>query len=159
MKRILTFLVALTMLFAMFGCAPLKKQTQKVAGQCNITVDCINLVNHKEILAENLRQVIPENGIFLEHAGIDFYEGETAHDLLLRLAKHEKLPVDFASSQYGAYIRGIGSLYESDAGPASGWLYTVNGESLQVAADAYQLQPGDVVRFYYVQDFSNQEHI
>ena len=153
MKKIIALMMSLILVITLFACTPSEKAVHNVAGQCSITVDCKDLLDKTDALPEKVRAVLPQDGVFLAHEGIDFYEGETAHDLLLRLAKHEKLPVDFSDTQYGVYIKGIGSLYASDAGETSGWLYSVNGESMQFTADAYILQPGDEIRFYYLQDF------
>ena len=50
----------------------------------------------------------------------------------------------------GAYIEGIGNLYEFDVGELSGWMYSVNGSAPNVSCGKYVLKDGDTVSWYYV---------
>ncbi len=54
---------------------------------------------------------------------------------------------------YGSvYIEGIGNLYEFDAGPLSGWRYSVNGWYPNYGCSLYPLSPGDRVEWVYALD-------
>lgn len=55
---------------------------------------------------------------------------------------------EVAGSDY--YVSGIGGLYEKQHGPASGWMYSVNGVTPMKAAINYNLKDGDSVKWYYV---------
>ena len=52
----------------------------------------------------------------------------------------------------GAYIEGIGNLYEFDTGELSGWMYEVNGWFPNYSCSGYQLENGDTVRWVYTCD-------
>lgn len=72
---------------------------------------------------------------------VDVPEGANAYDTLVATG----VRVEGTSS----YVTSINGLGEGDAGEMFGWLYEVNGEMPSVAADAYVLDPGDTVRWYY----------
>ena len=52
----------------------------------------------------------------------------------------------------GAYVEGIGYLYEYAFGNLSGWLYRVNGAFADVGCSQYRLQEGDAVEWMYTTD-------
>ena len=72
-------------------------------------------------------------------------EGETALELVLRVAKYNGLRADSS----GGYVRGIGGLYEFDKGADSGWKIKINGEFPSVGADMIFLNDGDRVEWIY----------
>ena len=47
------------------------------------------------------------------------------------------------------YVEGIHNLYEFDAGPLSGWLYSVNGVFTNLSCSEYILKDGDRILFQY----------
>lgn len=47
------------------------------------------------------------------------------------------------------YIRGIGYLYEKEAGDMSGWLYRVNGKLPNYGASNYSVKAGDHIEWLY----------
>ena len=53
-------------------------------------------------------------------------------------------------SQYGKYVDSIGGLATGDHGSASGWVFTVNGESIMESADSCVLSDGDEVVWSYM---------
>ena len=72
-------------------------------------------------------------------------DGATAYDALIATgANVEGEP---------SYVTSIEDLAAGDAGPTSGWMFSVNGEQPSVAADECQLSNGDKVRWYYVDSF------
>ena len=86
-----------------------------------------------------------------------FFAGESACDILRRVAKEQKLHVEFAGSKEAGttYVKGIHNLYEKDGGSQSGWLGSVNGVFPSVSLEQYQVQDGDIIRFDYTLDFGN----
>lgn len=79
-------------------------------------------------------------------ATVEVAEGATVLDAL------EATGVDFSASasQYGNYVSNIGGLAEREHGSASGWMFTINGDFAEEAADACVLSEGDVVVWEYV---------
>lgn len=49
-----------------------------------------------------------------------------------------------------SYVTSINGLAEKQISAGSGWMYSVNGVTPMVPAGAYELSPGDSVRWYYV---------
>lgn len=148
MKRMWCVILVLSLL--LIGCG--KQQTP--AGACTICVRADVLLEHTDELAPEKRELVPYDGVLLTERTVTFYEGETAFDLLLRLAREEKLHLEFSKTPLyqSVYVEGIGNLYEFDCGPGSGWMYLVNGASPNVSASEWSLQDGDVVAWCYTCD-------
>ena len=72
-------------------------------------------------------------------------EGSTAYDALVATGVEVEGDPSFVTS--------IDGLAAGAAGPTSGWMYEVNGESPSVAANEYGLSEEDQVRWYYVDSF------
>lgn len=116
-----------------------------------VSADCGNaLLNMSDIeVSINPPEVIPEDGMMIYPAQVTLPEGGSAFDALLAAARRDRVQVDYSGTVYGAYISGIGHVYEFGFGPMSGWLYRVNGEFASESAGAYTLSDGDVVEFIY----------
>ena len=103
-----------------------------------------------------ISQEKPENKVMLvidggeelsEAIEAEFKEGMTAFNLLGNEA--EKLNLTLKSKTYdiGVFIEAIGNKENGEDGKY--WLYYVNGEMPQVAADKQVLIPGDKVEFKF----------
>ena len=80
-------------------------------------------------------------------SGTDTFEqGATVYDALCALG----LPMNAQGSQFGVYVSAIGGLAEKDHGDMSGWVYTVNGNTVNTSASSYVLSDGDQVSWFYV---------
>lgn len=75
-----------------------------------------------------------------------FNRGATVYDALCALG----LSVNAHGSAYGTYVAAIGGLAEKEHGGTSGWMYSVNGVTPNVACSAYTLSDGDNIVWYYV---------
>ncbi len=117
---------------------------------CTFSIVCDELLDSAE-LDENKRELVPADGYILAPSEVSFSEGESVFDVLKRLCRKNKIHLEYSEVPlYGtAYIEGIANLYEFDAGALSGWVYTVNGESLNYGASAYKLSEGDTVVWSY----------
>lgn len=145
------FVLSLFALLCLAACRP-REPAAEPAGICTLSVDCAQALRAPDSLPPETLEQLPEDGWLLAETQVDFYEGESAFDVLQRVLKAEKLPMEFEGSS--PYVTGIGGLYTGDAGEMSGWLYTVNGESPDVGASEYTLQDGDSVAWSYTCDFS-----
>ncbi|MDO4429340.1 MAG: DUF4430 domain-containing protein [Atopobiaceae bacterium] len=83
-------------------------------------------------------------------AEVELPEGATAYDALVAAADD----VNASDSEYGMYVQGINGLAGGDFGDMSGWMFEVNGEMAEVAASELELEPGDVVTWLYVTEFT-----
>lgn len=113
-------------------------------------IDCINILNQKDLWREGIEEIIPVDGIFYKGT-LSFTDGESAYELLKRICRDNKIALD---SQYTPlfgtyYVKGIGNLYEFDCGEESGWKYSVNGVLPGTGSSGYLVKSGDKLRFYY----------
>ena len=82
-------------------------------------------------------------------------EGSTAADLIVKALDAAGMQGVGAGSGYVKSVtKGGVTLAEKDKGPNSGWMYTVNGKSTQAAINGYTLKTGDMVKLYYVEDYT-----
>ncbi len=118
---------------------------------CSIMVDCSDILTDVNLLKEEKRLLLPDDGVIYEFSGAAFSDGETAFDVLERELKKEKIHIDFSITPVynTVYIKGIGNIYERDCGERSGWTYFVNNESPSVGASDYKLKDGDNIVFTY----------
>ncbi|TDQ42022.1 DUF4430 domain-containing protein [Aureibacillus halotolerans] len=93
--------------------------------------------------------IIGLDGPLLNNASIPVEDGDSVFDVLVTSAKKERLPVDSSGAGALVYVRGIQSYYEFDHGPASGWMFTVNGVPGNKSAGATDVVEGDVIVWEY----------
>ena len=79
-------------------------------------------------------------------------KGATVYDALIDTG----LDLTVTTSSGTTYIDGIEGIVASEVGPNAGWLFTVNGESPNVGADAYQIADGDEIVWTFTSDFNAQ---
>lgn len=78
---------------------------------------------------------------------IEFKEGMTAFSLLSDEIEKLNLTLKFKTYDMGVFIEAIGDKENGEDGKY--WLYYVNGEMPQLAADKQLLSPGDNVEFKF----------
>ena len=130
--------------------APAPEETPK-ENTVTMSISCAALLDHMDWLDPDKTELVPEDGWILKPVTVPLEEGESVFDLLLRVAKANKIHMEYSESpMYGsAYIEGIYNLYELDAGAGSGWMYSVNGWYPNYGCSGYMLEPGDVVEWRY----------
>lgn len=77
----------------------------------------------------------------------DSSETFTAYDILKYTANEKSLALEVENYDFGVFVKSINDL-ESTSEKA--WIYFVNGESGQIAADKYELKSGDLVEWKYI---------
>lgn len=110
----------------------------------------------KETIALSIagdNSVVPDNGVILS-ADIKVSDGDTVYSVLERTCKKNGILLDTEEYDGILFINGINSIVNFDNGPMSGWVFKVNGIVPDAYAEDYQVQPGDVVEWYYTCDFS-----
>lgn len=132
---------------------PSKLQEEKEELYCTLSVSCDTILKDISQLNENKRELVG-NGIIFPRKKVEFKDGESVFDVLLREMKENKIHLEFVNTPvYGSvYIEGIGNIYEFDAGELSGWMYKVNGEFPNYGCSKYILKNGDRVEFVYTCD-------
>lgn len=86
-------------------------------------------------------------------ASATYREGITVFDLLLETTKEKNIPVVFTGSKSSPYVTSICGISEKQHGPSSGWIYTVNGESVMTSCSKCTLNPGDIAEWKYITEF------
>lgn len=121
---------------------------------CTLSVECGTLLTDLSRLDPEKVELVPADGIILSPVTVHFSEGESAFDVLLKAAVHDRIHLEYTESPlyHSMYIEGINNIYEFDAGALSGWMYSVNGEYPGFGASAYRLSDGDVVKFLFTCD-------
>lgn len=72
---------------------------------------------------------------------------KTPYDVLNEYSKSTRIPFDVKHYDFGSLVTAInGKANTKDLS----WIYFVNGKSGDVAADKFELKPGDVVEWKYV---------
>ncbi len=119
--------------------------------KCTLLVECKALLSDMDKLDSNKRELVPEDGIILEKQDVEFSDGESAFDVLLRETKNEKIHMEYSFTPIynSSYIEGIANLYEFDCGELSGWVYSVNDKSPGYGISRYSLKDGDVIHVEY----------
>lgn len=123
----------------------------EVMAECQAALAGINKID----ASVNPPDVIPADGIVLSRTEVLLPEKATAFDALVEAARQQRVRVDYTGSSFGAYISGIGGIYELGFGDTSGWMYRVNGEFPDIACGSFVLNEGDVVEFIYTCDLGS----
>ncbi len=125
---------------------------------CSLEVRCDDALTH-ESLSDEKRANLPGDGAIISECDIQFSEGESILDILLRETQARKIHIEFAKSPIynSTYIKGIANLYEFDCGALSGWSYTVNGEMPLVDCSQYIIENGDIISLTYICDYASAQ--
>lgn len=121
---------------------------------CTLSVRCDTILDNIKSLDPEKIELVPADGVIFSAQKVDFYEGESVFNVLLREMKKNKIHMEFVNTPIynSAYIEGINNLYEFDCGELSGWMYKVNGWFPNYGSSRYQLKDGDVVEWVYTCD-------
>ena len=127
-----------------------------------VSIECKTVLENWEQLDKELKEgdYIPKDGIVLAPTKYVLREGDTAFDLLKRVTRYERIPLEYQGADENmyetAYIQGIQYLYEFSCGPLSGWMYQVNGQFQGRGCSRYELKDGDELTFIYTCDLKHQ---
>lgn len=127
------------------------KETSSNKLTCRLSVRCDTILNNMDKVKEEKKQIIPKDGIIYPEKEVEFFENETAFNVLLREMKQNHIHFEFEKTPaYNSmYVEGIGNIYEFDAGELSGWLYKVNGNFLSYSLSKYPVKNGDRIEIIY----------
>ncbi|HHY74413.1 MAG TPA: DUF4430 domain-containing protein [Bacillus bacterium] len=91
-------------------------------------------------------------GVILKSTKVAFEAGDTVLELLKKVAKQNRIQMEYRGSGATAYIEGINNLYEFDKGPKSGWMYSINGVYMKKGAGLAKVEQGDKIEWIYTLD-------
>ncbi len=124
---------------------------------CRLSVRCDTILNNMDKVKEEKKKIIPKDGIIYSEKEVEFFENETAFNVLLREMKQNRIHFEFEKTPaYNSmYVEGIGNIYEFDAGELSGWLYKVNGKFLSHSLSEQKVKNGDIIEIIYTCNLGN----
>ncbi|WP_160719038.1 DUF4430 domain-containing protein [Bacillus sp. USDA818B3_A] len=102
----------------------------------------------KPVSTATLSIVGPE-GTILSSYKVKINTGYTIFDVVKQGAKEKGIVVDSTGSGATAYIEGIDNIYEFDYGAKSGWVFKLNGVSINKSVGAIKVKAGDRIECYY----------
>lgn len=130
------------------------KEPEKNKITCKVQIVCHTLVENKDDADSSILKYIPSNGILLAETSITVDEGTTAYEALSQICKAKDIALDaeYTPMYKNYYVKGIGHLYEKQAGDRSGWVYKINGKSPNRGASSFVLSEGDTMTWAYTCD-------
>lgn len=130
---------------------PEVKTSNIVKGYCNISIDCLNILNDMSEFDTSLTEYLPADGFFLHNTRVEVYENDTVFDILDRVSKSNNILLQYSfTTEYGsAYIESINNIGEFDCGQLSGWMFSVNDVYPNVGCSLVNVDNGDVIKWRY----------
>lgn len=112
---------------------------------CTVSIYCDSVLSNMDKLTPGKESCVPSNGCIMGPRTVEFHDGETVFDTLVRACGSVGIQLEYAyTPAYGSYyIEGINNLYEFDCGNSSGWKYKVNGSYPNYGCSQYVLSDGD----------------
>lgn len=128
-----------------------EKETQIEAFICTVSVRCDEILDNLDRFDKSKYNLIPEDGVIYFSENVEFNDGESAFDILLRETKKNKIHLEFEYTPMfeSSYVEGIGNIYEFDCGDMSGWIYKVNGKMAPCGSSQYLVKENDVIEWIY----------
>ena len=128
MKRSILFAAILLFLFTLSSCTNAESKTPP-GDVCYVTVDCRTAVSNA-LLSEEKREVLPKDGLVLDHVPVAVTEGMNALDAFEAAMRERRIQYELQISAFTGttYVEGAANLYSLDCGDLSGWLFSFDGE-------------------------------
>ncbi|WP_051280777.1 DUF4430 domain-containing protein [Anaerovorax odorimutans] len=129
-------------------------KNKKEEHYCTFSITCKTILDNIEDLDETKLDLVPEDGIISENKKVQFSEGDSVFDVLLKQTKDNGIHMEFVSTPIfnSNYIEGINNIYEFDCGELSGWMYKVNDWFPNYGCSNYILKDGDEIEWIYTCD-------
>jgi len=121
-----------------------------------ISVVCDALLGNMDLLERDLHELVPEDGIVFPETIVTAQEGDSVFDVLQREMREAGIHMSSQTitGTNMVFVDSINNLPSGSAGPMSGWLFSVNGESAMVGPSDFILSDGDVVEWEFTLDVS-----
>lgn len=130
-----------------------KHTTTTSKNVCYLTVDCREILNHKNDLKPGHDSFVPSSGYIVKDYIYTISNNSTVYDVLKKCCDDKGIKLTSSSTQYGIYVAGINNLDEKDCGRYSGWLYSVNDKQPSFSCDKYNVKAGDRIVFHYTCEY------
>lgn len=122
--------------------------------KCTFSINCGTVFDNLDKIDSAIVEILPRDGWIYKTKEVEFTEGESVFDILLRITKQEKIHMESNSNPAlkSKYVEGIHNLYEFDAGELSGWTYKINGEGMGYGSSSSYPVDGDKIEWIYTCD-------
>lgn len=117
----------------------------RLYGNPNVTE--INPTPSEELVNQSLTITIGYENDQTITGEYPFSENITPFSLLEKITMDNQITLETENYDFGVFVKSINGL---ESGAEMSWIYFVNGESGQVAANQYKLNPGDMVEWKYI---------
>lgn len=144
MKKFLSLICVFVLSLALFSCSEKKDDddSSEITNPINVTISFSDSEND-QVEVENFEPI--ENAEFIVEEGTSVLEATQIYCV----ANELDIEIDSA----GGYITGLLGISDGDYSDNTGWVYTINGETVMVGADEQILKDGDKISWEFV-DFS-----
>ena len=143
MKKFLSLICVFVLSLALFSCSEKKDDddSSEITNPINVTISFSDSENDQvEEPIENAEFIVEEGTSVLEATQIYCVANE----------------LDIEIDSAGGYITGLLGISDGDYSDNTGWVYTINGETVMVGADEQILKDGDKISWEFV-DFSTYQ--
>ena len=147
MKKFLSLICVFVLSLALFSCSEKKDDddSSEITNPINVTISFSDSKND-QVEVENFEPI--ENAEFIVEEGTSVLEATQIYCV----ANELDIEIDSA----GGYITGLLGISDGDYSDNTGWVYTINGETVMVGADEQILKDGDKISWEFV-DFSTYQ--
>jgi len=124
--------------------------------EVTLSVQCEILLDNMHLLDRDLHELVPSDGVIFPETVVTVREGESVFDVLQREMRNAGIHMSFERMPAfdAVFVVAVNNLPPIASEPMSGWQFLVNGESFDVGASAYILQPNDTVEWLFALDLS-----
>lgn len=147
MKKFLSLICVFVLSLALFSCSEKKDDddSSEITNPINVTISFSDSEND-QVEVENFEPI--ENAEFIVEEGTSVLEATQIYCV----ANELDIEIDSA----GGYITGLLGISDGDYSDNTGWVYTINGETVMVGADEQILKDGDKISWEFI-DFSTYQ--
>lgn len=147
MKKFLSLICVFVLYLALFSCSEKKDDddSSEITNPINVTISFSDSEND-QVEVENFEPI--ENAEFIVEEGTSVLEATQIYCVVNEL--------DIEIDSAGGYITGLLGISDGDYSDNTGWVYTINGETVMVGADEQILKDGDKISWEFV-DFSTYQ--
>lgn len=141
MKKFLSLICVFVLSLALFSCSEKKDDddSSEITNPINVTISFSDSEND-QVEVENFEPI--ENAEFIVEEGTSVLEATQIYCV----ANELDIEIDSA----GGYITGLLGISDGDYSDNTGWVYTINGETVMVGADEQILKDGDKISWEFV---------
>ncbi|GAB1477299.1 hypothetical protein MASR2M70_21370 [Bacillota bacterium] len=131
-----------------------KSDNERESFKVTFSINCSTVFDNLNKIDGAIVETLPKDGWIYPAKEVEFAEGESVFDILLRVTREGKIHMESNSNPAlkSKYVEGIHNLYEFDAGELSGWTYKINGKGMGYGSSSSYPEDGDKIEWLYTCD-------